>query len=187
MTEAARKLPASMTAEEYLALEDSSPLKHEFVDGVVYAMVGATDRHNLIAGNLFASLYGQVPKGCQVFIMAMKLRTVFNNAMHFYYPDVMVACSAADRAPLYREQPSLLIEVASPSTERIDRGEKLNAYRQISSLVEYAIVSQDVTEIEMFRRRSDWKREVLAPGEPLVLESVGLTIPFAQVYREVTL
>jgi Uma2 family endonuclease len=79
----------------------------------------------------------------------------------------------------------LLIEVASHSTERIDRGEKLNAYQQIPSLVEYVIVAQDRPEIEVFRRRGGWAREVLKPDDALILDSIGLTLQPSDVYRDI--
>ena len=175
-----------MTSQEYLAFEEKTPLKHEYLDGVIYAMVGATDRHNMIAGNVFASLHSRRPPGCQVFISDMKLKLKSTAGEFYYYPDLLVSCSEADRDPLFREQPVLLIEVASPSTLRIDRGEKLNNYRQIPSLVEYAIVGQDQPLIEVYRRRNDWAREVLKPDEDLVLEGVGITLARSLVYDEIS-
>jgi Uma2 family endonuclease len=136
------RVSSPMTPEEYFAFEEKTPLKHEYLDGVVYAMVGATDRHNMIALNIAAFLHAARPTGCQ-------------------------------------------IEVASPSTERIDRGEKLNAYRQIPALSEYVIVAQDQPEIEVYRRRNGWVREVLKPGEALVLEGIGITLSPSQVYRDI--
>ncbi len=176
----------TMTPQEYFAFEETTPLKHEYLDGVIYAMVGATDRHNLIAGNIFAALRVRRPPGCQVFTMAMKLRVKSAAGEFYYYPDVLVSCSEVDRDRLFREQPVLLIEVASPSTLRIDRGEKLNNYRQVPSLVEYAIIHQDQPLIEAYRRRNDWSREVLKPDQDLVLESVGVTLSQAEVYDEIS-
>jgi Uma2 family endonuclease len=174
-----------MSPSEYFAFEESTPLKHEYVDGFVYAMAGATDRHNLIAQNLVIALRSLRPAGCQVFISDMKLKVRLMAAEIYYYPDVLVSCAATDRNPLFREQPVLLIEVASPSTERIDRGEKLNAYRQIPSLAEYVIIAQDQPQIEVYRRRTGWVREVLEPDQVLTLECVGLTLPTSEVYTDV--
>src|SRR5215470_451794 len=102
-----------MSPAEYFAFEANTPIKHEYVDGFVYAMVGATDRHNLIAQNLLIALRSVRPAGCQVFIFDMKLKVKLMAAEIYYYPDVLMSCSASDRDPLFREQPTLLIEVAS--------------------------------------------------------------------------
>ena len=139
--------PPRMSPAEYLVFEERSPVKHEYVDGYVYAMVGATDRHNLIAQNLLIALRSTRPTGCQVFISDMKLKVRLLADEYFYYPDVLMSCEATDRDPLFREQPVLLIEVASPSTARIDRGEKLNNYRQLPSLREYVIAEQDRRQV----------------------------------------
>jgi len=188
MSSLARVAPSvsATTPEAYLAFEETTPLKHEYLDGVVYAMVGATDRHNIIALNVASALRANKPAGCQVFISDMKLRVKLLAGEYYYYPDVLMSCSASDRDPLFREQPVLLIEVASPSTERIDRGEKLNAYRQIDTLAEYVIVNQDRPEMEVFRRKNGWAREVLNADMALVLECVGVSLSGEQIYDEVT-
>jgi len=174
-----------MTSQEYFAFEENDPLKHEYLDGVIYAMVGATDRHITIALNIATVLHTRKPAGCQVFMSDMKLKVQLMAAEVYYYPGVIVSCAASDRNPRFREQPVLLIEVASHSTERIDRGEKLNAYQQIPSLVEYVIVAQDRPEIEVFRRRGGWAREVLKPDDALILDSIGLTLQPSDVYRDI--
>ena len=177
--------PPRMSPAEYLVFEERSPVKHEYVDGYVYAMVGATDRHNLIAQNLLIALRSTRPTGCQVFISDMKLKVRLLADEYFYYPDVLMSCEATDRDPLFREQPVLLIEVASPSTARIDRGEKLNNYPQLPSLREYVIAEQDRRQVEIYRRRDGWVREVLDPAQPLVLECVGLTVSMSEICRDI--
>jgi Uma2 family endonuclease len=176
---------AAMTPQEYFAFEEKTPLKHEYLDGLVYAMVGATARHNTIAGNIFVELRTRRRQGCEVFISDMKLKVKLAVGEFYYYPDLLVSCSTADRDPLFREQPAVLVEVASPSTLRIDRGEKLGVCREIPSLQEYVIVGQDRALIEVYRRRSDWAREALSPGEDLLLESLGITMSRSQIYHEI--
>lgn len=108
----------------------------------------------------------------------------------FYYPDVVVACDGPSADPYYRRQPRLIVEVSSPATERIDRSEKLLAYKGVKSLKEYVIVSQDRARIELLRRgRGDrWSSEVLTKlDEELRLEPVSLTLTVRQVYRRVKL
>jgi Uma2 family endonuclease len=173
-----------MTPQEYFAFEETTPLKHEYLDGAIYAMVGATDRHNLIALNIATILHASRPAGCQPFISDMKLRVRLMAGEFYYYPDILVSRAATDRDPLVREQPVLLIEVSSPPTERTDRGEKLNAYTQILSLVEYMIVAQDRREVEIFRRRDGWVCETLKSDSALVLDSVGPSLASAKIYAD---
>jgi Uma2 family endonuclease len=176
-----------MSPSEYLAFEETTPLKHEFLNGYVYAMVGASDRHNLIAQNLLVALRSARPAGWQVFISDMTLKVRTLAGVFFYYPDVLMSCAAADRNPLLREQPVLLIEVASPSTGRIDRGGKLNNYRQIPSLVEYVIVEQNLRKAEVYRRRNSWECEMIQADQPLVLECLGLTLSMSDIYSGIDL
>lgn len=174
--------------EEYLESERDSSVRHEYIDGQVYAMAGASDRHNRIAINLTGKLDGHLGDGtCEVFMADMK---VWVGESVFYYPDVVVACDGPGADAYYRKQPRLIIEVSSPGTERIDRSEKLLAYKQVKSLKGYVIVSQDRVNIEVFRRgRSDrWNWQVLTEVEDgLHLESVGLKLTVAEVYRRVKL
>jgi len=175
-----------LSVEEYLEAERDSPVRHEYIDGQIYAMAGASDRHNHIAGNLYNRLDDHLGDGaCEAFISDMKVSV--SDAL-FYYPDVVVACDGPGADAYYRKQPRLIIEVSSPGTERTDRSEKLLAYKQVKSLKEYVIVSQDRVRIEMFRRgRGDrWSWQLLTElDDVLRLESVGLTLTIGQVYRRV--
>jgi Uma2 family endonuclease len=177
---------APMSPQEYFAFEEATPLKHEYLDGLVYAMVGATTRHNKIAVNIVTRLNLRLPRGCDVFVSDVKVRIRLAAAEFYYYPDVLVSCSETDRHPLYREQPVVIFEVASPSTLRVDRGEKLANYRQISSLTDYVIVGQDAPEIEVYRRRNDWAREMLGAEEDLALDGIGATLKRSDIYAGVT-
>ena len=177
-----------VSVDEYLEGEKDGRVRHEYIDGQVFAMAGASDRHNRISLNFAAKLDGHLDDGpCEVFIADMK---VLVSETAFYYPDVVVACDGPAADPYYRKQPRLIIEVTSASTERIDRSEKLVAYKQVKGLKEYVIVSQDRVQIEVFRRgRGDrWSWQVLTEqSDELKLESVGLTLTVAQVYRRVKL
>jgi Uma2 family endonuclease len=171
---------------EYLEAEKDSSVRHEFIDGQIYAMAGASDRHNRIAGNFYNRLDDHLGDGpCEPFISEMK---VWVSETVFYYPDVTIACDGPGADAYYRKQPRLIIEVSSAGTERIDRSEKLLTYKRIKSLKEYVIVSQDRVHIEVFRRRRGerWIWQVLTElDDELRLESVGLTLTAAQVYRRV--
>ena len=183
----AEKKSESISIEDYLEGEKISLIKHEYIDGEVYAMAGASDRHNRLSGNIYNPLYNHLDDDnpCEVFMADMKVQA---NETVFYYPDVMVACDDPAADPYYRKQPRLIVEVTSPSTEQIDRTEKLSAYKQIKSLKEYVLVSQDTIRIDVYRRmRGDrWQWELLSDiSEELHLESVGLTLSVAQIYRRV--
>ena len=115
----------------------------------------------------------------------MKLRVIVETAECFYYPDVMVSCSEKDRASHFREQPLLLAEVLSDSTERTDRFEKFAVYKTIAGLQEYVLLAQDVPQVEVFRRRNAWQLETFFMHDTITLESVELTLPVAQLYRRV--
>lgn len=174
-----------ISPDEYLEREQEGATKHEFVDGAVYAMAGASGRHNLVAGNIFAALHNHLAERCRVFTADMKLRIKAVAKTLFYYPDLMVSCAAEDQTADFIEQPVLVIEVLSPSTERIDRTEKFDAYRRIPSLQEYVLADQDMPKVEVFRRRTAWAREEFYPDDGFTLESAALEMTVAQVYRRV--
>lgn len=171
---------------EYLASEKDSPVRHEYVDGQLYAMAGASDRHNRIALNLASRLNDHLNGGpCEVFIADMK---VIVDPVVYYYPDVVVTCDPPGSDPYVRTQPRLIIEVVSPSTERIDRHEKAFAYRHVPSLQEYVLVLQDRMQVEMYRRQGgdEWIREIFTqPEEYVHFASVGLTLRVRDMYRNV--
>jgi Uma2 family endonuclease len=175
-----------LSVDEYLNAEKDSPVRHEYVDGQIFAMAGASDRHNRIAGNFYKRLDDHLGDGpCEAFISDMK---VWVSEFVFYYPDVVIACDGPGADAYYRKQPRLIIEISSPGTERTDRSEKLVAYKQVKSLKEYVIVSQDRVRIEVCRRGRGgrWSWVVLTElSDELRLESVGLTITLVEVYRRV--
>jgi Uma2 family endonuclease len=178
-----------MSEEDYLALEARSPVKHEYVDGNVYAMTGASLRHNVIAGNIFALLRAHL-RGtpCRAFIGDAKLRVA--KARVYYYPDVMVTCDPRHQnvgpADTVVEAPKVVIEVLSAATEGTDRREKLLAYKSLPSLDEYVLVGQDEAGIEIHRRRGDigWEIVTLVPGDPVELRSLEFATDFPAIYEE---
>lgn len=171
--------------EDYLEGEKISELKHEYVAGYVHAMTGASDAHNLIAGNLYIMLRSHLQrksKPCQVFISDMKVRT--DNA--FYYPDIVVTCNPDDNERYYKSSPSLIIEVLSPTTERADALEKRIAYQTLTSLQEYVLVAQDKQEVHVYRRNnSEWDLETFLAGDQVRFVSVDLQIAIGQIYQDV--
>jgi Uma2 family endonuclease len=176
-----------VSAADYLADENDGSWRHEFVNGAVYAMSGASDRHNLVRGNLAALLLTRLSDRCQVFGADMKLRIRSNVDERYYYPDVFVTCDPSDRERYTRDQAVLVLEVLSPSTERIDRTEKFEAYKRVATLMEYGLLSQDAIELELFRRRTEWRREFYQNDNTVTFESVGITLNLSDLYRGITL
>ncbi|QDX82643.1 hypothetical protein B9N43_16230 [Denitratisoma sp. DHT3] len=178
-----------VSEEEYLALEARSPVRHEYVCGEVYAMTGASLRHNVIALNIAALLRAHL-RGtpCRAFVSDAKLRIAKAGA--YYYPDVMVTCDprhlTVGSDDQVVEAPRVVIEVLSTSTEAVDRREKLIAYRGIPSLQEYVLVAQDEARIEIHRRHGDigWEIVTLVPGDPVELGSLEFASDFSAIYEE---
>lgn len=175
---------SAISEEEYLNGEADGAVRHEYVNGHVYAMAGASDRHNLITLNAGSHLNTRLPDECQVFVSDMKVRIETRADLVFYYPDVMVCCDDTDRAAYHRDRPVLIIEVISPATERQDRFEKFLFYQQIPSLREYLLLSQEFPEATLFRRSEAWNPTILREGT-VKLASVGLEIDLMAFYRRV--
>lgn len=178
------------TEADYLAFERSSEFKHEFIDGEVIAMAGATESHNLVEGNTFAALHtGLRGRPCKTYVADMKVRTPSTGT--YVYPDVVVACGEVQLADDENDvllNPTLIIEVLSPSTEHLDRGKKAQRYREIASLQEYILIAQDAPHIERFLRQSDgtWLfSEVDGLDATIALTSIDCTLALADVYERV--
>nr|CAA6830636.1 MAG: Uma2 family endonuclease [uncultured Thiotrichaceae bacterium] len=176
----------SIAIDEYLRGELESEVRHEYIDGQVYAMAGAGEKHNLIAGNLFSELR-QKSRGteCRPFISDMKLYLAAANK--FYYPDIMLACDPEDNHEYYKERPCLLIEVLSASAETTDRREKLHAYQGLPSLKEYVLISQDKPQIEMYQRtNNNWNYFLLDNMEDVLhLSCLNLDITLPLIFEDV--
>ena len=175
-----------VSVEEYLEGELYSQVRHEYVEGHVYAMAGASDDHNLIAGNIFSFLHSALrDKPCVPFIIDMKVKIQLASA--FYYPDVLVACDPTDKEKYYRERPVVVVEVLSPGTRRTDEREKAAAYRLVSSVEVYVLVEQDRLRVTALHRADgDWRREVIdGRAAALELECLGVEIPMERIYERI--
>ncbi len=179
----AKKLP--ITAAEYLEGERNSEIRHEFVDGRIYAMSGASLRHNEICGELFTQFKTHLRGGpCRTFIEAVKVELADDLSESYYYPDVFVTCEPADDDSHIVRHPKLIVEVISPSTSRNDRGEKLANYKRIPSVEEIVYVEQDWPEILVVRRSERWKRRIYSQPDSVVhLESIDLKLRVDDFYR----
>ena len=185
MADPALNIPR-ISAKEYLEMERDNACKHEFVDGIVYMMAGASRRHNLISGDVFGAFLSKVAPPCQVFSSDMRVHVKESLSERFYYPDIHVSCSDLDNNEQFSSQPVLVIEVASESTAAYDRREKFEGYRLLSSLQEYILVQQTEPRVEVFRKRTGWQPETFGPADEIALESVGLKVSVADFYRRVT-
>jgi Uma2 family endonuclease len=174
-----------VSPEDYLRLERESSHRQEFVNGVIYAMSGGTERHNLIAGDIYVALTNHLPVRCRPFIADMKLRIKLASAEFYYYPDTMVCCGPWDQSRDWRDHPLVVGEVLSPSTERTDRSEKLPAYIEIPTVQEVLLIQQDTVQVELFPRSNNWEREVLKAGDTLRLPSIDFAVGVDALYRRV--
>jgi len=175
---------SALSIPDYLNGEADGSIRHEYIDGQVYAMAGGSARHNLIAVNAASLLNTRLPEACEVFVADMKVRIQQINDSRFYYPDVMACCREDDNETYYRQFPCLIIEVLSDTTERLDRFEKFQAYRRIETLQEYLLLNQHYPEATLFRRGNSWRAEIYRKGT-FRLESVGVTVSFDALYRRV--
>lgn len=177
---------------DYLSGEALSKIRHEYVDGHVYAMAGASKTHNTITLNIASRLRQQL-RGSpfRAFVADMKVKVEPSRA--YYYPDVVVTSAEQDTAPDAPRDvltaPILIVEVLSESTENIDRREKMRAYGLIDSLQEYLLVDSREARAELFRRRPEggWEQWIVTPGDTLRLASIGLDLAVADLYEEADL
>jgi Uma2 family endonuclease len=177
-----------MSLEEYFAFEAASPVRHEYVDGEIYAMSGVTRSHSRIVMNVGARLWAAARGGpCRVHQSEVKVQV----GRIFYYPDVIVACGAEPDDERVEDAPCLLVEVISPSTEMIDRREKLFVYKGIASLAAYLIVDRDRRHVERWWRDAEggWRRTALegSGAIPLPCPARGLSLTLDEIYEGVEL
>ncbi len=175
-----------MSVENYLEGERISPSKHEYVYGEVYAMAGTSDNHNRIVNEIVARLVFHLRDSkCEPFSGDIKVRV---SPDVYYYPDVLVSCEETIEDSHFRNEPILIVEVISPSTEYIDRREKLLFYQQMPSLQEYVIIEQKKIAVEIHRRQSNgsWITYFFNHNDTEVeFQTVEMTMKLEEIYRRV--
>lgn len=181
---------ATMTEEEYLAFDRASDEKHEYLDGHIYAMAGASIAHGDIIWNTSSLFYNQMSGGpCRAVTNDLRVRA---SARFNTFPDIVVLCDEPQITDDRKDtvtNPTLIIEVLSPSTEAHDRGEKWLQYQQIPSLREYVLIAQSAPAIEQFVRQDDGSWRYLATiglEAAVTFASIGCTLALAEVYRRIT-
>jgi len=178
----------TMSVEEYLRFDESSPIRHEYVAGEVYAMTGGTARHGRIVRNMATRLDVAAGDGpCEVFTEGMRLATGNDT---YYYPDVMVTCAPLGDLEVIAREPCVVVEVTSPDTARIDRGEKLTAYRTVETLRAYVIVDHRRRRVERHWRDSrngQWQREEIVSEGRVTIPCLDVELTLDEIYRRVEL
>ena len=177
-----------ISIDDYLAGELKSQVKHEYLGGFVYAMAGATNLHNTIAGNIFASLHTRLRGNkCRPYNSDTKIRVRLPMQFRFYYPDASVVCDPNPPHDSYQDEPVAIVEVLSRDTRRTDEGEKKDAYCIIPSLQTYLLVEQEMPAVTVHRRTEQgFVREVYAGLEAIVpLPEFTTELPLAEIYEDV--
>lgn len=178
-----------ISVEDYLAAELDSSTRHEYVGGVVYAMAGGRNTHNLIAGNIFASLHARLRgSSCRPYNSDTKIRIRLPSHVRFYYPDLSVIFRPNPGRDTFQDEPAVIVEVLSRRTRRQDEGEKREAYLQIPSLSHYLLVEQEEPLIVCYRRTDQgFVRETFdGMGASLPLARLETELVLAEAYEGVT-
>lgn len=174
---------ATLSVADYLAGERVSEIRHEYVDGEVFAMAGASMNHNRISANLVRHLGNHLAgMPCEVFNSDMMLKTT---ERRYRYPDVVVSCESENTNERFLDNAVLLVEVISRSTRKSDKEVKRLEYLQLPSLLEYVLIEQDFVEVEVLRRSDGWQPSYYYLGDEVWLESVDLQVPVVDVYERV--
>ncbi len=183
------KLRPKISIEDYLENEKISDVRHEYIDGEVFAMAGTSKSHNRIIRNLLSKLQGKLGEvDCEAFFVDIKVYVEKFN--RFYYPDLLVVCGEDAESDYYTTKPKLIIEVLSPSTSLTDRREKMFVYKEIESVEEYILIEQDKIYAEIYRRREGgdlWDWIEYFPEEEIEFASVNFKMLMSEIYEGVEL
>ena len=175
-------LQAPVSIEEYLKDELARDIKHELINGQIYAMAGASANHDRIASNIsrkFGNHLESMP--CEPFGSDMKVKV----GSKFFYPDVIVDCQFDESTPYYTETPRIIVEVLSKSTRRIDETTKRFSYMNCPGLQEYVLIEQDIVDIEVIRRNEGWISKHYFLGDQVHFASIDLTLSVEEIYHRV--
>jgi Uma2 family endonuclease len=177
------------TIEEYLAYELETGVKHEFIDGEIYAMAGGSKKHSRIKWNLVKIIGNQLDNSsdCEGYNSDTKVKIT---DIRYVYPDMSVVCGEAvfaDKDETILTNPTLVVEVLSPSTEKYDRGDKSKFYRSLPSIQAYLLLEQNQAFAELYTRDgTSWKLQEYAGLEAVVpLDAIGCKLPLSEAYRDV--
>lgn len=172
----------NISETEYLELEENSSIKHEYINGEMWAMAGASLAHNILTSSV-SRHFGNHLDGTRCTAVSSDLKVKAGHS--FFYPDVVVLCSDENNDDYYTDKPRLIVEVLSKSTQRADKSFKFTAYKTIATLQEYVLIEQEVAEIMVCRRNNSWAAEFFFLGDDVTFESIGLTLPVETIYQRV--
>ena len=177
--------PLFMSWDEYLAFEEQSPYRHEYLNGAVYAMSGASLAHNRIAQELVVAFRSHLRGSpCEPFFLDAKLEIRAGRDRIMYYPDLMVSCRPEDRTDQSVRNPKLVVEILSKSTQHIDRREKAMTYQRVEAIEEYVLIAQRQPRVIVHRRAEEWRPMLYSSLDARVdFRSIGLQMPLAQIYE----
>ncbi len=186
MSTAASRSPL-ISAEEYLAGESAADRKHEFLNGTIYAMAGGTKRHSAITVNIVSLLHSQMRgKECRPYNSDLLVRVQHGDDLRYYYPDATIHCGRGGEETRMIDDPTVIFEVLSESTFRIDTGEKRMAYLTIPTLEAYVVVDSAQRAVTVWRRKGDgWVAETLSRSEDqLTFAKAGYVLSVGEIYEE---
>ncbi len=171
-----------VSIDDYLDAELSSNRKSEYIEGKVYVMAGASINHERICMNLAMNIGVYLKSSpCEPLGSDIKLKV----AEKFFYPDFMVDCAFDESEAYYTETPSIIIEVLSKSTRRMDETTKLMSYINMPSVQEYVLIEQDIVDIQVLRRSEGWLPMHYFLGDDVLFESIDLSVPVEEIYSRV--
>jgi Uma2 family endonuclease len=179
--------PRYMTEEEYLAFVETSPTRHEYVNGYVHEMCTPTVSHGRVLSRLQFALTKRLGNGpCEAFAAGLKVHADTASNNNYFFPDIVVSCDRGGWGDQWLLNPRLIVEVLSPSTQHIDRREKATTYRKVPGMEEYVIAAQGSAQLTIFRRAEGWVAQVVS-GLDAVAEfrSLEMSIPLAEIYSGV--
>lgn len=182
------KIATKISEKEYLDGELSSEVRHEYIDGYVYAMSGGSENHNLIAKSIsrgFDNSFIKKKSPCKTFSENMKIREN-KKSINFFYPDAFVICDKHEDDDIYyKHSPVIIVEVLSKTTRKYDLTTKKLYYFNIPSLQEYVVIEQDFCQIEVFRKTEDWRSTVYFLGDEINFESIDVSLSAEDIYYQV--
>jgi len=176
-----------LTEEEYLTGERVSEVKHEYVDGEIFAMAGASKKHNLISRNMSY----EIEKGlrnnnshCATFSADMQVK-ISHLSNSYFYPDIMVVCDGNEEDDYFQSAPVIIVEVLSKSTGKYDKSNKRLAYYNIPSLKEYVLIEQESCEVVVFEKEKSWQSSYYFLGDEIVFKSIEITLSVEDIYYQI--
>ncbi|SJM94265.1 conserved hypothetical protein [Crenothrix polyspora] len=175
-----------LSEAEYLVTEPDSKVRREYINGHIYAMAGGSANHNILTLNIASEFRNHLKgKPCTTFMSDIKVPLKVASGNNYVYPDVLVDCSKIEGKSYFSNLPLLIVEVLSKSTRKRDLTTKLLRYINLPSLLEYVVVEQDFVQIQIFRKKTDWKDEFYFLGDSITFESIALMLSVSDIYDRV--